>query len=157
MDHERLSGCIVPMLDNCRVSIGHAAIRYVAHDNCARFDTALLADLHPGQYDGSRTDHSAVADICVEVKPARRIMGQNDGVMVDEASRADVNALWPGAVDVRSGSNPRGWVDVHLPHHPPHDALPLLPERFPTHASTIGDHRIAIGNHASRCNPAMNA
>lgn len=103
-----------------------APVGQVACYDRSRFNDAVAAHGHTRHDNRARPHDSAVADIRMAIKTTGSVMGQNDGMMIDQASRANVDALWPRAVDQRCRCDPGCWMDIHNPQLGVDQPLPLL-------------------------------
>lgn len=109
-----------------RIAHHSSAIRDVPIHNRTRFNSALTADTNAGQNDCARAYEAALSNVCMQIKATGHVMGQNDGMMIDNATCTDVNPLWPRSINKGSGSNPSISCDVHLPKKRLDQSLPAL-------------------------------
>lgn len=112
-----------------RIADNMAPIRHVSVDDRPWRNPAVSAQRHAGQDYRARADKTAMPNIGVEIKATGHVMGQHNSMMIDHAVWANMDALGPRTVDQRSGRDPRGGMDVHLPEMRLHKSLPALFER----------------------------
>jgi len=125
----------------------------VADHNCTGLYPAIGSYFDARQDNGAGTNHGSIANNCVEIQPTGHIVREDHSMMVDNATRADVNAAWIRAVNQRGRSDPSRRIDIHLPQSFADSGLPPLFERDGEgFCGEFLGHDVSINHRSLLCN-----